>query len=219
MSGLSQTLKASTHALHAEVERSGLMRALLAGRLPLGLYTRLLRNLHAIYAMMESALANHAANPVIAPLWLPGLPRRAALEEDLATLQGADWRQALPIEPAASDYVDRLRSIAVDDPLRLAAHAYVRYLGDLNGGQLVARIVAKHYEMQAGAGGVRFYDFGSREVATTLRNRFRAGLDAIDLRPDDTERVVEEARLAFLLHGRLFGELQRDALEQEPALR
>ena len=44
------------------------------------------------------------------------------------------------------------------DPSRLLAHAYVRYLGDLSGGQFIRRRISKAYGLDDGAG-VSFYEF------------------------------------------------------------
>ena len=64
---------------------------------------------------------------------------------------------ASPPKPFA-EYKGRLEHLADSDPIRLLAHAYVRYLGDLSGGQFIRRRIAKAYELEDGAG-VSFYEF------------------------------------------------------------
>lgn len=56
-------------------------------------------------------------------------------------------------------YVWRVQALAESgDPSPLLAHAYVRYLGDLSGGQFIKRRIVKAYELEDGFG-TTFYDF------------------------------------------------------------
>lgn len=58
-------------------------------------------------------------------------------------------------------YIDRINLIANSpDPSALLAHSYVRYLGDLSGGQFIRRVVVKAYGLDdATSSGVEFYEF------------------------------------------------------------
>ena len=61
--------------------------------------------------------------------------------------------------PALSRYLGRLNGIiSSQDPSTLLSHAYVRYLGDLSGGQVIRSRVSKAYGLEDGAG-VSFFDF------------------------------------------------------------
>lgn len=202
---LAERLRDATRELHAQAERSGVMLTLLRGELGRGDYALLLRNLHAIYSELEAALAQHGGHPVLAPAEDPALRRRAALEADLALLAGADWPSALPLAPAGRDYARRLQHCAAAEPPLLLAHAYVRYLGDLSGGQLLQGIVARSLRLADGRG-TAFYRFEARD-ARELATRFRAGLDAARLDAGAADAIVDEARWAFAAHVRLFEEL------------
>ncbi len=203
---LAESLKAHTKALHTELERGPLMHSLLRGQMPLAPYCALLRNLHAVYAELEPALDQHAAHPSVAPLHLPRLFRCGPLADDLAELHGASWQQEIAMAAAARRYASHLREIAADRPALLVAHAYVRYLGDLSGGQMLRRIVAGGLALPDGRG-TRFYDFGdASEVAAQVR-AFRAGLAQLDHDDEQVAAIVAEAVLAFRLHQALFDEL------------
>lgn len=199
---LSQRLRQVTAAHHTRVERSGPMPALLRGELGLTAYCMLLRNLHPIYRDLEAALARHAAHPCLAGLDIDGLPRCAALEADLATLHGDGWADALPLVDAAADYAARLRELSASRPELLLAHVYVRYFGDLQGGQIVQRIVARCFALD-GETGTRFYRFGVHAPAE-LSARLRAALDGPSR--DDATRadIASEAEAAFLRHVDIF---------------
>jgi heme oxygenase (biliverdin-producing, ferredoxin) len=94
-------------------------------------------------------------------------------------------------------------------PGLLVAHAYVRYLGDLSGGQIVRRIVAKSLHLSSDAG-LRFYDFGDAAQAKALAQWFRQGLAAIKATAAEQAALCAEAQFAFTLHRGLFEELDLD---------
>ena len=166
----------------------------------------LLRNLHALYAALEQALEQHAGHASVEPVRLAALGRSAALAHDAQALHGAGWAQRLAVMPAMRDYCDRLQALAQRQPQLLAAHAYVRYLGDLSGGQVLRRIVSGS-DALGGPGAVRFYEFGTPAEVAALAARLRAGLEALP--GDDTlaAQLLAEARQAFAWHKTLFEQL------------
>jgi heme oxygenase len=202
--GLADRLRTATATLHAEAERAGIMRTLVRGRLGRDAYCGLLRNLYEIYAALERALDRHAAHPFLAAIALPGLRRRAALVDDLRALYGERWQAELGAASTTARYVERLHGLAEGRPGLLVAHAYVRYLGDLGGGQILRRIVAESLRLEPRIG-TTFYEFG--DDAGALADRFRAGLDAIRAGEPDASDIVAEAQRAFALHISLFEEL------------
>ena len=203
---LPQRLKAATAEEHRRVERSGVMVALLRGRIERVAYVALLRNLRAIYAELEPALLRHAASAVVGPVVMPELFRSDALERDLQVLHRDGDPPAAALQPATVAYVDRLRELDAARPELLVAHAYVRYLGDLNGGQQLRRIVGQALGL-AGAAGTGFYDFGDAARVAALALRFRAALEDVGARARDANAIVAEAESAFGRHGRLFEQL------------
>ena len=212
---LAERLRTETRELHSTAERSTLMSALMGGRMERQAYCALLGNLHAIYAALEPALARHARRPMVAAVFQPALVRTGALEHDLRVLHGPAWVDELALKPAALAYVDQLRDLDASQPDLLLAHAYVRYLGDLSGGQMLRNVVAKN-PMLAGEAAVAFYDFGDLVAARGLAQAFRSGLAAVSvvsamsvMSADDrlADALVDEARLAFELHRQLFEEL------------
>ncbi len=209
---ITERLRDATRALHTEVERAGVMRLLLRGQLERRDYCRLLRNLHAIYVALEAGLSQHASDPALAVLHCEPLFRSDALREDLNFLRGADWADAMPLTEAATQYAGHLERVAQHAPFLLGAHAYVRYLGDLSGGQMLNRIVSKSLDLQPGEG-VNFYDFGGAAAVKVRAREFRAGLDFMADNEVTAQALVDEACAAFTRHRVLFEELasQEDA--------
>lgn len=204
--GLAQRLREGTRALHTRAEQAGVMPELLRGSLPAATFWRLQRSLLSVYESLERGLARHAAHPQLAPLALAGLPRTASLHDDLQALAGPGWQQALPVCPAAQAYAERLAELADHQAPLLAAHAYVRYLGDLAGGQALRRVVQRAYGLPDGVG-TRFFDFGPADRVARLGQQFRQALDALPLDDAGRQALVTEACWAFEQHVRLFDEL------------
>lgn len=203
---LAERLKAETAALHVAVEGSVYMSSLMGGQLESAAYCALLRSLHPIYFALEAAIGRHEGHPLIAPVWQPALRRSLALQADLNVLYGADWADALVPVSQALAYAAHLREIGASEPGLLLAHAYVRYLGDLSGGQMLRRAVGQSLALADGRG-VAFYDFGGADAMRALRHGFRAGLASLNPDINTADAVVEEATLAFQRHQRLFEEL------------
>ncbi len=202
---LATLLRSGTRDLHRVAERSGLMRRLLTGDVDREVYCRLLRSLHAIYQQLEPALERHAAAGPVSRIHLSGLSRSAVLEADLDALHGGDWRNAILPTAAAVSYVERLRQIDESDPVLLVAHSYVRYLGDLSGGQVLGRVTARALDLRDGRG-TAFYTFGP-PGAEALAIRYRQGLAAIRVPAAEAARIVDEACAAFRRHCAMFEEL------------
>jgi heme oxygenase len=207
---LAARLREATRELHAEVERAGVMRSLLRGELGRAGYCALLRNLHVLYQPLEQGLMRHATHPALVALVDPVLFRSDGLAQDLASLHGPRWADEIAVVPAARDYAAHLRDLDAAAPLHLAAHAYVRYLGDLSGGQLLASRVTRQLELAAGTG-VAFYDFGPAATVAAHAKSLRMALDQLAQDEDEAAALVDEACAAFVRHRQLFETLSPPA--------
>lgn len=199
---LSTRLRQETKQAHTRAERSGLMRSMLTGKLEPRHYAALLANLHPVYQALESELDRHATNPMVAPIYHPGLARLPALERDLLHLAGPAWAAEFPATGAALRYVERIHR-AAGEPALLVAHSYTRYLGDLSGGQILKRIVLGLLG-DAGPGAVAFYEFPEIPDPDGFKHAYRAALDALPMDRELADRVVGEALAAFELNALLF---------------
>jgi heme oxygenase len=191
---LTGRLREATRGLHSAAERAGVMPRLLRGELPLPRYVALLHQLHALYTALEAALAATRQLPGSLPL-APALARSAALQADL---QHLDPQGQPKLVAPMRDYVAHLAQLRQGGVPQLAAHAYVRYLGDLAGGRALHRVVARSYGLAQD--GLRFYAFDTDTAA--LGQDLRAQLDALPAAHHDP--IVAEAQAAFRRHVDLF---------------
>jgi heme oxygenase (biliverdin-producing, ferredoxin) len=194
---LADLLRDRTRSLHVAAERSGILRELLRGGGTRAGYVLLLRNLLPAYQQLERGLERHADTPVVGLLAKPFLYRAAAIEADLKELSGPRWCE-LVFLPEGENYAACVAAAGEGDGIRLIAHAYLRYLGDLNGGQILKRLLSRSLGLENKA--LSFYDFPEVADIAECKNEFRADLDRCADAIGDAFPVIEEAENAFRLN-------------------
>ena len=128
-------LRDSTNQRHRQVEALPLIQDLLHGRMDAPGYARYLAELAEIYCVLED-LAEQAEILV----GLPGIHRTQKIRADVQELDpGLVWT----VGHSTQRYIRYLRDLYHETDLRhlLLAHVYVRHMGDLYGGKLLARAV------------------------------------------------------------------------------
>ncbi|KAG6836700.1 hypothetical protein H0H93_004676 [Arthromyces matolae] len=237
---LATLLRESTRKAHETVENSQGANALLSGRLPEEEYIRyllMLWHLIMLHSAFEEALEQHATHPTLEPTYNPTLlargPSLAADISFLLDVPETSWKSH-PIHlallkdppPALTTYINRIQDLAkASDPSPLLAHAYVRYLGDLSGGQMIRRTIAKAYGLDEASGqGLSFYAFKeltSMKPATQgemkhIKDWFRAGMNKAGEQGEDVKAsVISEANNAFDLNSGLFSAINTELEPKE----
>ncbi|TDL22124.1 heme oxygenase [Rickenella mellea] len=223
-------LRTGTADIHKETENSKGAGWLARCELDREEYVRFIMMLWHVYDTLEQALERHSAHPVLSPTYSPALLNRApALASDISHLlqtSEASWQshplhQSLTSSPpqGLTAYTSRISAISDSaDPSPLLAHSYVRYLGDLSGGQIVRRQVVKAYGLQNDGGlGSSFYEFkqlggeksGNIGDLKKIKEWYRDGMNqGAGDNPDRKFAIVQEAVMAFELNGGLFDELR-----------
>jgi heme oxygenase (biliverdin-producing, ferredoxin) len=143
---------------------------------------------------MEGRLRSLPGDHALMPLCEPRLFRSAAIAADLQVLLGAAWRE-LPIIPAARDYAGRVASLSGAETLRVAGHCYTRYLGDLNGGRILERLLAARLGLPPSA--LSCYAFDLPGGTARFRSSYVNALNAIARDCNEAAAVVDEAVRAF----------------------
>lgn len=166
------TLKEITHDLHRAAERTAFSRLLVSGKITPQQYAQYLYQMALVYSAIETG-----AREVGFMQQLSGLDRSSHIYHDFVEL-AEDQQEAFIFLPATLAYHHYLMQLMSDDHRRhlIRAHVYCRHMGDLFGGQIIAKRVP---------GSGKFYQFAQPEA---LRGQIRALL---------TPDLGEEAKVAF----------------------
>ena len=164
------SLRDLTHEAHKNAERQEFVKILFSGNINPKLYATFLKNQHPSYEILEVCAMSH-------PGLLAGLidiRRAPAILADFQEL----WTEAdgdPQILPTTEKYIKYILSIK-DQPEKLMAHIYVRHMGDLAGGQMIAKKVP---------GSGKMYQFENPEILKmAIRERI-------------TDDMAEEAKVCF----------------------
>lgn len=202
----SARLRAATQDDHTAAESSRFITELLGGRLSARDYVALIAQYRPIYAAVERASAALRGDNAMSVILDPALDRLAYIDADLDGL--VDWAglDSLPsVVPATLIYAARIDELneASDSP-RFLAHHYLRYLGDLSGGQAIGALTARHYEVPATL--LSMWRFDGIAKPKTYKDTYRDHLDVLglELGPDT---VIDETCRGFRYNQRMFAQL------------
>jgi heme oxygenase len=179
-------LKELTKEQHTNAERQDFVKVLMSGRINPEFYATYLWNQHKKYDLIE-ALAT--AQGLISDLPID-IRRKIAIEQDFLEL----WKrtEAPVVLPSTEAYMTHMKD-KITDSDAIMAHIYVLHMGDLSGGQMIARKVP---------GEGRMYKFEG-DIVTTK--------DAIRAKTHDG--MADEARACFEFSTKLFQELMELDIE------
>uniref|UniRef100_UPI00398E3177 heme oxygenase 1-like isoform X2 n=1 Tax=Pristiophorus japonicus TaxID=55135 RepID=UPI00398E3177 len=206
---LSEALKLATKDVHELAENSEFMRNFQKGLVTREQFTLLLDSLYFIYAALEEEIERNKDHPAFAPVYFPSeLHRTEALAADLEYFHGPGWRDRIECPQATGKYVSRIQQVGRSEPELLVAHAYIRYLGDLSGGQVLKKVAQKALKLPSTGQGVAFFSFDRVTNATKFKQLYRSRMNTLDADRETRQRILGEANRAFQLNVELFNELQ-----------
>ncbi len=209
---LTAVMAAQTQGLHRQAEKSGIIADILRGRVEAQGYALLLRNLLPAYRTMERAIMRLRDRPALRAFARKEIFRGNAIEQDLTEIVGEDWPERLSLLDAGADYATCVEQAATGDGSPLIAHAYVRYFGDLSGGQTIKSVLKNTLGLADKA--LTFYAFAGVDDPSGLRERIRAVVDGDAAVMHDHGQIVEEAAAAFQCNIRLSNQV-RDFLSTD----
>jgi len=200
---LATELRTSTMKEHKITEGASFIKNLFQGECSEKEYTQYLWALRELYKTLEDLLTEYQSQPNIALVFFPELFRQPSLSQDLK-IWGAETEIPKTVKQAAENYANHLKTLGKSNPALLVAHAYVRYLGDLSGGQMMGRVLQRQYPNRDG---FNFYKFDIPD-AEQMKNLYRSRLDQVgELSPGLIDNLCAEAQLAFRLNEDIFKSL------------
>ncbi|CAB9525621.1 Heme oxygenase 1 [Seminavis robusta] len=205
---LAEALKTGTAVSHQAAEDVHFVRNFIRGQIDRHLYQEMILGLYHVYVALEETLDRHAPAMFPSCHFPQELSRKESLQEDCEFWHNTRTPSPRTISAATQDYIDRIQYLAHHDPLLLLAHSYTRYLGDLSGGRILARVARRALDLDKQSGdGLAFYRFEKVESYKAFKDNYRQSLDALPLTSEQIQSLVAEANVAFCLNMRLFQEL------------
>lgn len=199
-----RSLREATLDVHRQAEDEPFIADLMAGRRSASDFARLTAQLRPVYGALEPAVAAMRSRGRLTDLFDPRLDRLPAIDHDLAALAGATAPAVVAPLRSTRAYTDRIRRVARSEP-RLLAHHYVRYLGDLSGGQIIATLMRKHYGVADDA--LTFYAFEGLSSKGGFKTTYRRHLDELLADPAFYAEMLDETRRAYEANRRVFAQL------------
>jgi heme oxygenase (biliverdin-producing, ferredoxin) len=179
-------LKELTKEQHTNAERQSFVKVLMSGKINPKFYATYLWNQHKKYDLLEALAAAHGLFD-----GLVDIRRKLKIEQDFLELWKDD--QEAPVLVASThEYIAHMKTI-MQDPDKLMAHIYTLHMGDLSGGQMIAKRVP---------GEGRMYQFEGDTDA------LKAAIKA-----KTSDAMAEEAKYVFESAANLFKELMELDIE------
>lgn len=214
---LSARVRKLTQDDHTAAETSSFITELMSGNRSTRDYALLLSQYFFIYASLDAAseqLRSSTHLPGVAQLLDPKLDRREAIRTDLKNILPSVGLSNQPVQlEATAEYAARIREVA-EDPARLSAHHYLRYLGDLSGGLAIARLVQRHYDIPDEQ--LNMYTFASIPKPKLYKDAYREQLNNLGLTSAQEDVFIREASRGFQYNKAIFEALGRYSAAQTP---
>lgn len=195
-------LKTLTDDAHSAAEQASFVGKLLAGTESTEAYTRMIGQYLPLYDALECAVRQVHDEPPLSAFYDERLARTSAIRHDLTRLEGPTQHAELR---STTEYVERLGALAAQqDATRILAHHYLRYLGDLSGGQVIGRLVQRHYGVRDEA--LTMWDFTAIGKTKPYKDAYRAKLDT-EISADQQVVFIDECLQGYRLARDLFENL------------
>jgi heme oxygenase len=171
------SLKKMTRSKHSNAERSWFASLMISGKITKQQYAVYLKQQFNCYNALENRFDNSQSIEN-----LPNkLKRSANIYSDLKELNVVI--EDIPIFESTKKYVKYITHTCPDE--LLYAHVYVRYLGDLKGGQMIAKKIP---------GSGQYYKFeGSEKLELFIREKLRSDDDFVK----ESNKCFDSAILLF----------------------
>jgi heme oxygenase len=192
----SAAIRAASWSAHGDAEQAPYLTALTSGELDLRGYGAMVAQHHYAYEVLEAAADAMRDDPIAGPFVDDALTRGPALVADLVAIFGPNWADEIAPSAATQAYCDRLREVCFTWAGGFVAHHYVRYLGDLSGGQYIRSSIERTYGIDAHSG-TAFYEFADIADPTVFKDAYRARIDAAPWDAEERSRIVAEILLGY----------------------
>ena len=154
-------LKELTWEHHKDAERQEFVKVLMSGNIHPKFYATFLWNQHMKYDLLEALVSVTGLL-----IDIPGIWRKQSIYDDFVELWS--YEEQPVILESTKKYVEHMRTI-IANPDALMAHVYVMHMGDLSGGQMIAKKVP-------GAGRLYKFEGDISQIKEQIRSKTHDGM-------------------------------------------
>ena len=216
---LRDQLKEGTREIHGVADKlikDAFMGCKTSNPINVNTYRIFLSQLYYVYISLERALLANSEHPLVGPTYFPQeLNRDDQLVADLQYYYGEDWINKISEMPGTRVYAEHLSKLAGEKPMLLISHAYVRYQGDLSGGQQIMKILQRLFHLdKLDNQGIHFYDFPNISNIKKFKDFYNGRMNELELTKVEIDDLVKEAQVAFQMTIDLFEATLEEAKRQ-----
>ncbi len=204
-------LRKSVWNLHSMADSSSLTQDIKEAKTTVEDMKKITASLFYIYKALEEEIEKNKNERGVKDIYFKELFRVPNLIKDLEFYFGKNYEDIIYPTVATQLYVSRIKLASSFKPYLLIAHSYVRYMGDLSGGQMIKEMIKESLGLSSNEG-VMFYEFEDIENPTEFKKLYRERLDNLDLSEEELQDIMKEANIAFLHNINLFREINRPVI-------
>lgn len=196
-------MKQETWAEHEASKDSDFAISIMSGKFGYRGFIEWQRALYPIYIKLENILKKSRNDPVLHIFDHRKLDRAERIYSDLQKLGTDPILEPSPLK-TIGPYVTAIQNASVI-PQRLMAYHYTRYMGDMNGGQVIARAMENICGIDKNA--LSCYDFSEVGDTYHYRKQYKTLLELSPWTEEEREAFIDEAKIAYERNADLFDEL------------
>ena len=201
--GFVDAMKEETFEAHELSKDSGFATTLMSGAWSYRALDEWQRALYPIYVTLEDIMKKNRKDPSLHMFDHRKLDRSEKIFNDLA-YYGVNPLTEPSTLPSVKEYVAKVED-AGSRPQRIMAYHYTRYMGDMIGGQVIARTLMEKYAMPKEA--LSCYDFSDIGDLYHYRKTYKILLDLVPWSDEERRAFIEETKVAYEINAVLFTEL------------
>jgi heme oxygenase len=196
-------MKKETWDEHEASKDSNFAKGIMSGEFGQQGFVEWQRALYPIYVTLENILKKNRKDPVLHIFDHRKLDRADRILHDLQLLGEDPISFPSPLR-TIPPYIGAINK-ASEVPQRLMAYHYTRYMGDMNGGQVIARAMENVCGIDKEA--LSCYDFSEIGDGYHYRKQYKTLLELSPWTEEEREAFIDEAKIAYARNADFFEEL------------
>ena len=197
-------MKRETWDEHEASKDSPFAQTIMSGELGKQAFVEWQKALYPVYETLEDILKKmRKTDPTIHIFDHRKLDRADSIYTDLLEF-GVDPIAEPTTLKSIPPYLEAIKKASEETP-RLMAYHYTRYMGDMNGGQVIAMRMNKVYGIDKSA--MSCYDFSQLGDLYHYRKQYKTLLELVPWTEEQRESFIDEAKTAYKINEQLFNEL------------